>query len=206
MDHSPDRDSDLPVDPGFGPGPNDGRERGEWETRWPPEAWKRIKGEVIVVVLYFGLGLLLTLLVFTERLQSALDLDADRYDTFARYSYACLGGLLGGTLFAMKWLYHSVAKQVWNFDRWVWRVMTPLISMGLAFTMYLLFSSGLLSAFGSETTTQRHSSVMGISILVGYFSDHTIAALVRAADRVLGPHGKEEHPHRPNADPEGRGD
>ena len=35
-------------------------------------------------------------------------------------------GSVGGTIFAIKWLVHSVANGLWHQDRFLWRVFVPL--------------------------------------------------------------------------------
>jgi hypothetical protein len=63
--------------------------------------------------------------------------------------------------------------------------MTPLVSGALAFGTMALFLSRAVPLFDSRVTESR-AAIAGISFLVGYFSDNTVAALAAAADRVLG--------------------
>lgn len=114
-----------------------------------------------------------------------MSLPADRYAVFSTYSYAALGGLLGGVLFALKWLYHSVAKGTWNRDRRLWRVFAPLISSGLSFAVLSLGIAGLIPLV-DEAQLRRPSTIVGTSFLVGYFSDNAIAALAELAKRLFG--------------------
>ena len=101
------------------------------------------------------------------------------------YSLAWLGGTFGGTMFDIKWLYHSVAKQIWHQDRRLWRVFTPHISGGLAFVVVALISSGLLRVF-DRYATESKSLVFGLAFLVGYFSDNSIAKLAEVAGTIFG--------------------
>jgi len=134
----------------------------------------------------FALGFYLTYLVWAGSLQRPLALSADQYETFSRYSYAFLGGLLGGTLFDLKWLYHSVAKGKWHQDRRYWRLFTPFISAGLSFALVLLASSGLVPLLDDQGIRDSSAMTMGLGFLVGYFSDNTIAAMARLSDRLFG--------------------
>jgi hypothetical protein len=95
---------------------------------------------------------------------------------FSPQVLAYLGGSLGGTMFAMKWLYHSVAKHTWNADRRYWRYFAPALSGGAALCVVLLSKSGALPLFGTEIV-QSESGALGISILLGYFSDKVFSAL-----------------------------
>src|SRR3546814_6990402 len=44
---------------------------------------------------------------------------------FNRYSYLFFSGVLGGTLFGLKYLYKVVARGWWNEDRELWRFFSP---------------------------------------------------------------------------------
>jgi hypothetical protein len=114
-----------------------------------------------------------------------LSIDDSKYSDVLTYSLAWLGGTLGGTLFDLKWLYHSVAKQQWHLDRRLWRLFTPHISGGLAFVMIALISSGVFRVF-DNTATKSCSLVVSVSFLVGYFSDSAIAKLTEIAETLFG--------------------
>jgi len=118
-----------------------------------------------------------------------LKLSEERYATLALYGYAWLGGSLGGTLFDLKWLYHSVAKGVWHVERRLWRILIPHISGGYAFAVIVLISSGIFRIFDAATLS-RPSVVVGIGFLVGYFSDSAIGKLNEIANTLFGSGGK----------------
>ena len=98
---------------------------------------------------------------------------------------AWLAGMLGGTLFDIKWLYHTVARQLWNMDRRLWRFFTPHISAGIAFAMVAVASSGLLRLFDRQAM-QSPEMVIGLAFLVGYFSDSAAAKLAEIAETLFG--------------------
>jgi hypothetical protein len=114
--------------------------------------------------------------------QSILNISTPTWLTVSHYAYAWVGGMLGGSLFTMKWMYHSVAKGIWNQDRRLWRIFTPLLSAGVGFTVVVLSASRVLPLFGADTV-QSNSGALAVSILVGYFSDLTMS---RLADITLG--------------------
>ena len=91
-----------------------------------------------------------------------------------------MGGSLGGTLFTIKWLYHVVARELWNLDQRLWRLFTPHISGGLAFAVIALVSSGMMKIFDVKAT-HSPSVVVGMAFLVGYFSDNAVAKLTEIA-------------------------
>jgi hypothetical protein len=131
----------------FAPGDlTDGRKPGEWRSRYDNEAWSHIRKEAVYLCCLLVLVVALMLLVWLGFFQHVLHLSSAAGLTLSRYSFAWLGGMLGGVLFAMKWQYHSVAKLMWHLDRSVWR-LTPHISGGLAFASFAIacYSSRLIS-------------------------------------------------------------
>ncbi|MFZ5452450.1 MAG: hypothetical protein ACOZF2_11370 [Thermodesulfobacteriota bacterium] len=122
-----------------------------------------------------------------------LGLSDQKYQRFLKYSVAWLSGVLGGTLFDIKWLYHSVARQMWHLDRRLWRLFTPHISGGLAFAIVVLISSGMFRIFDRQAV-ESLSQVVGVGFLVGYFSDSAVAKLTEIAETIFGTsRGRERH-------------
>jgi|SRR5690242_9518579 len=181
--------------PGFGQAdPTDGRDFLDWKSKYSePPARNGIRFEA----LYLGSFLLVVpvamVALWLEWPKHWLRLSDQSYRPILRFGMAWLGGTFGGTLFAVKWLYHAVARQLWHLDRRLWRLFTPHISGGLAFAMVALISSGLLRIFDSRAVDSL-SSIVGISFLVGYFSDSAIAKLTEVADTLFGTsRTKEKH-------------
>ena len=199
--------SNLEKIPGFGASdPTDNRRLLDWKSRYPAEAAKEIRIEAI----YLGSLLLLVpflLLAFFCHFPWFIwrSLDVSAQSTITRYGLAWVGGMLGGTLFAIKWLYHVVAREMWNLDRRLWRLFTPHISGGLAFAVIALVSSGIMRVFDSRATNS-HSVVVGLAFLVGYFSDSAVAKLTEIADTLFGTsRSKEKHVPKLGHDPAGDG-
>lgn len=191
--------NDLEKIPGFGASdPTDNRKLLEWQSRYPAEASKEIRFEAI----YLGCLLLAApwlLLAFFCHGPHYLwkFLDASFQESVARYGLAWIGGMLGGTLFAIKWLYHVVARELWNLDRRLWRLFTPHISGGLAFAVIALVSSGMMNIFDAKAM-HTPSVVVGMAFLVGYFSDNAVAKLTEIADTLFGTsRSKEKHIAKP---------
>jgi peptidoglycan biosynthesis protein MviN/MurJ (putative lipid II flippase) len=122
-----------------------------------------------------------------------LHLTDERYAVLLRYAFAWLAGILGGTLYDAKWLYHTVARQLWHQDRRIWRLFTPHISGGLAFVVISLVASGLLRIF-DRRAVESNAMVIGVGFLVGYFSDSAVAKLAEIAETLFGTNrSKEKH-------------
>jgi hypothetical protein len=181
--------------PGFGQAdPTDDRDFLDWKSKYSdPAARQGIRFEAIYLATLLVLVPVAMVLLRLEYPKHWLRLSDESYKPIVHFGMAWLGGVLGGTLFDLKWLYHSVARQLWHLDRRLWRLFTPHISGGLAFAMVVLISSGLVRIFDSRAMNSL-SSVVGISFLVGYFSDSAIAKLTEVAETLFGTsRGKEKH-------------
>lgn len=179
--------SDCEKTLGFGASDStDNRKLLEWRSRYPAEALREINIEAI----YLGALLLLTPWLLLAFLCHAPELfwkylDPRYQEVVSTYGMAWTGGILGGTLFAIKWLYHVVAKELWNLDRRLWRLFTPHISGGLAFAVTALISSGIIKILDARAANS-HSVVVGLAFLVGYFSDNAVAKLTEVANTLFG--------------------
>src|SRR5262249_1582983 len=118
MNDSAEHNGDEPVDPGFAPEDyTDGRKLGEWRARDDEEARTSIRWEATYLTLVLALVVAAMLSVWLRYPQRILGLSEQRTLVFTQHALAALSGIFGGVVFAMKWLYHSVAKQLWNIDR-----------------------------------------------------------------------------------------
>jgi hypothetical protein len=167
--------------------PTDGRPAGSWRTRYGDDAQPFIRREALYVG--FLIVTIPTLIIsIHQNFFGLLSIPC----SVKKYSYAWVGGTLGGTLFTTKWLYHSVARDLWNQDRFLWRIFTPHISGALAFSFILLISSGIINLF-SPAAMDNNNAVFGVSFLIGYFSDSAIAKLTEIANTIFGATQKEPH-------------
>jgi hypothetical protein len=174
--------------------PTDNRGLLEWESKYSaPQARKEIRFEAIyLAALLFGMPLIMCLL-WLESPKNWLHISDAKYRPILKYGLAWGAGTLGGTLFAIKWLYHTVARQLWHLDRRLWRLFTPHISGGLAFGVTALIASGVIRIF-DKNATNSHPLLVGFGFLVGYFSDSAIAKLSEVADTLFGTsRSKEKH-------------
>ncbi len=166
---------------GFAPSaPTDGRKIGDWKSRYEKPALKKIHFEALYLGILFFIVPILIFFIHNNFMNS-LVIDT----TTCKYAISWLGGTFGGTIFGIKWLYHTVAKFTWNEDRRMWRIFTPHISGGFSFVIIVLISSGILTIFSRDALCSQ-SSVFGLSFLSGYFSDSAVGKLTELANALFG--------------------
>src|ERR1700674_883851 len=91
--------------------PTDGLAIGEWRSRYTdPEPRRGIRVEAIYLATLLILIPTLILVLWLDHPKNWLGLSDARYKPVLKYGLAWLSGVLGGTLFDMKWLYRSVAR------------------------------------------------------------------------------------------------
>lgn len=185
--------TDVSNDPGFAPAdPTDDRGPGEWQTRYSdPNAKKHIRCEAIYLAVHLFGGVLA---VFVLAVLREVDVPADSPTPstvsipefgWAQILHAWLGGVLGGSVFSIKWLIHVVAKNLWHIDRRLWRFFTPHLSGALAFAFVVLMASGLIVIIDKDSLLSVWVC-FGLGFLIGYFSDNATAKLSEIARTLFG--------------------
>lgn len=94
-------------------------------------------------------------------------------------------GTLGGTIMALKWHYHCVAKKLWHADRRVWRITTPLLSGVIALFTIMLVVSGVMPILDTDQIA-RPIGGAAVAFLLGLFADNILAALQNFAQKTFG--------------------
>jgi len=102
--------------------------------------------------------------------------------TLRKYCYYGFSGLLGGTVFCIKYLYRAVARGYWHLDRRLWRLLSPLTALGLALAIGALIEASLISV----RTPMSGPAVVGVGFLIGYFADSAAAKMQEVADVLFG--------------------
>ncbi|MCK4837687.1 MAG: hypothetical protein KAS94_02735 [Desulfobulbaceae bacterium] len=173
-----------PSDPNAGVGdPTDGRDAHDWKSKYSPEARKEINHEAIAIVFTICLVYVILLMVWKGWACLWLSITIpEKIIIFNRYAYFGLSGLLGGTVFSMKYLYRTAARGWWHQDRKLWRMTSPLVGMVLAFVVGAMIDSRMLPTNGSISA----SYAISIGFLVGYFADQAIAKMYEVAMVVFG--------------------
>jgi len=195
------------IDAGFGQSdPTDSRERLDWTSKYSdPTAHAEIRFEAIYLgVLLFSAPLVM-LVLWLGWPRSWLGIPESQYRIVLKFGLAWAAGTLGGVLYDLKWLYHSVARQLWHLDRRLWRVFIPHIFGGLAFGVIALIESEIIRVF-DRTITSRSVTVVGTAFLIGYFSDSSIAKLTEIAETLFGTtRSREKHSDNTGPAAGGRG-
>jgi hypothetical protein len=178
---------------GFGQtDPTDNRKLGDWQSKYTdPEAKRGIRVEALYLGTLLLLSPIMMVVFWLGYPKSLLRLSDEKYAVLLKYSLAWLAGVLGGTLYDAKWLYHTVARQLWHLDRRIWRLFTPHLSGGLAFVVVSLVSSNILKIFDSRAV-ESGPAIVGIAFLVGYFSDSAVAKLAEVAETLFGTTASQE--------------
>lgn len=158
-----------------------------WQTRYPDLLARRLifreSCYTVAVVLFALLGLYGTWHGWLPMFLSGDCVQCDPY-ALRRYMFLAFSGLLGGSLFALKYLYKVVARGYWNQDRAIWRYTSPLLSVGLAVAAGALTSAGL---FGFATSPDSSSaSFVSLGFIVGYFADSASRKMQEVAETLFG--------------------
>jgi len=165
----------------------DGRDLGDWKTRWSREAWIQILCELAFLFLLLGTGLSIVFFcVIAGTTDDGKFLTFGKDDRLILLWIATAGsGLVGGCVFALKWHYHCVAKGNWNSDRFVWRITSPIISAVLAiFTAMIIRSEIIPLLKGKEL--DNFPTLISLGFIFGLFSDNLLASLQNFANKTFG--------------------
>ncbi len=172
---------------------DDGREVGEWTSRYTLGAWIQIVPEFLLLSVYLALPSYFLLESIIEP-PEGIARDGYVYSNFldvyvsvenAKWIALVLAGFIGGAVFDLKWLYHSVAKGIWNRDRWPWRVIVPFNSAIVSLFTGFLFASGIVP-FLKDESFEDVLTLLGFGFIFGYFSDNILAAMQNMARKIFG--------------------
>lgn len=178
---------------------DDDRGVGDWNSRFCGAAWRQIVAELayLVVLLILGsLALLDAALVPTPPVDAGSAyvstlVGVKVHPDALKWIALWIAGLMGGTVFALKWLYHSVAKGLWNRDRVLWRLIVPFNSATVSIFTGFLFSSGAVPFLKNEAL-DTPVMTLAFGFMFGYFSDNILAALQNFAQKIFGTLGQGE--------------
>jgi hypothetical protein len=104
--------------------------------------------------------------------------------------YALLGGALGGTVTASRWVVLAVRHGEYDRRRLLWQLLTPIYSGALGWVGIIAVRGGLLTLSESPSTKEPNFTyfVIAFSFLVGFASEAFLKRLILAAQTLFGEH------------------
>ena len=165
--------------------PTDGRDQYEWKTRYPSDAVFQIRCEGAYLFLVLVASLFLIFACWQGFLFSYLALTPEQIVSLKKYTFYAASGMLGGVVFGIKFFYRVVARGFWHQDRRIWRIMSPILAMILAFATGTLIDANLFAIRGPTSTP----AFVSIGFLTGYFADQANAKMCEIAAVIFGQHG-----------------
>lgn len=160
----------------------DDKEPYDWKSKYPTEARKEIRNEAIYIGAVLIVAMIGLFLNGCDVLSNLLALKDDAIITFKGILFYFLSGLLGGTIFGIKYFYRVVARGYWTQDRRYWRIFSPWISACVAFIIGCMVISGLISS----SKTLSASSGIYIGFIAGYFADEAVGKMSEVATALFG--------------------
>lgn len=177
---------------------SDGREPGDYDTKYPPTAWRQITAEAVYLLLLSlvcaGHAVALvadasSVVRFYLGLIGIAPPGSFQIEAVRLWLVVFFSGILGANVFALKWLYHTVGWGIWNRDRIVWRVFVPLQGGLLAVFTGCMILAGIIPLLNAGMFS-RCVTAAGYGFFVGLFADNFVAALQKLANSLLGTLGR----------------
>jgi len=161
----------------------DGRKRGDWKSIYSDtNACKQIRYEAIYICSVFILSFVLLILNYLNVFSCLLKLTESAIVRFKYIVYFSSAGMLGGIVFGMKYFYRVVAKGYWSQDRRYWRILSPFISMSVAFIIGCMSSIGILTSSNSL----KNTGAVVFGFFAGYFADEAVGKMYEVATFIFG--------------------
>lgn len=164
----------------------DGRVPYDWQSNYPEEARKEMRFEAsyVAIVLFISVaGLILLLLGFLQGESAETStLSNERFQTLESILVYFFSGLLGGTVYGMKYFYRVVARGYWSQDRRYWRLFSPWISSCVAFVVGCMVTSGFIKSVEAQSTLTS----ICIGFVAGYFADDAVGKMSEVAKALFG--------------------
>ena len=156
-------------------GKTDERTQGDWKSRYKDRTvitFQIIEAFYLIFIIIISFAALI--LNYIGIVEHWLNIPDNKQIYFSRTFTCAVCGLLGGTIFDVKWFYKSIAHGYWNIDRIYWRIFTPIISLSFAFCLACVFSDNIIingNGFSAST----------LGFLSGYFSDEAVGKMAEVA-------------------------
>lgn len=160
----------------------DGRDLYHWESGYPPKARFEIRLEAFYISLILLLAFIGLLFIWSGLFWKIIGIEEEAYKSFSEIGIFFFSGLLGGTIFGIKYFYRVVARGYWSQDRRYWRIFSPWISACIALIVGCMVLSGYLN------TTKTPSDYVGVCVgfIAGYFADEAVGKMSEVAVALFG--------------------
>jgi hypothetical protein len=96
--------------------------------------------------------------------------------------YFSSAGILGGSIYGIKYFYRIIARGYWTLDRRYWRIFSPFVSMSIAFIVGTMVCAGLLKSNNNIS----NSWAVAFGFFSGYFADEAVGKMYEVATLVFG--------------------
>ena len=167
----------------------DGRKQYDWESKYPDCAQKEMKKEAIYIAIILIIAFSLLIFIvggLIDKVGNLIGLEAKKTASLEGVIIYFFSGLLGGTIFGLKYFYRVVSRGYWSQDRKYWRFFSPWISACVAFVVGCMVLSGYINA----TQTQSFAAEICVGFITGYFADEAVGKMSEVATALFGSNSK----------------
>ena len=167
----------------------DGRKQYDWESKYPECAQKEMKKEAIYIAIILIIAFSLLIFIvggLIDKVGNLIGLEAKKTASLEGVIIYFFSGLLGGTIFGLKYFYRVVSRGYWSQDRKYWRFFSPWISGCVAFVVGCMVLSGYINA----TQTQSFAAEICVGFITGYFADEAVGKMSEVATALFGSNSK----------------
>ena len=163
----------------------------DWQTAYPPEAWKQIRAEGIYLACVLSFGVVVSIIL--------LKIDFVKYnrELLQQFLFCALGGIAGSWIYSMKWYVRAITHRLWRHDLVVWRLTSPFMGIFLSVSAYAILKARLLGvSLGNNQQTDTKLYPYAVGFLVGLCSDVVMGKLTEVAETLFG-RTTSRHPQKP---------
>lgn len=167
----------------------DGRKQYDWESKYPECAQKEMKKEAIYIAIILIIAFSLLIFIvgrLIDKVGNLIGLEAKKTASLEGVIIYFFSGLLGGTIFGLKYFYRVVSRGYWSQDRKYWRFFSPWISACVAFVVGCMVLSGYINA----TQAQSFAAEICVGFITGYFADEAVGKMSEVATALFGSNSK----------------
>lgn len=164
----------------------DGRKAYDWKSRYPEEARIEMRWEAV----YIAAVLIISIIGLFSNWRNpgcpCLELSPEKATIFEEIAFYFFSGLLGGTIFGMKYFYRVVARGYWTQDRRYWRMFSPWIASCIALIVGCMVISGYINMERTPSTAAE----ICVGFISGYFADQAVGKMSEVATALFGSNSK----------------